>query len=34
MIGVEVLWCFDKEGRSLADMMEQAMLITAKGMFR
>ena len=34
MIGVEILWCFDKQGRSLADMMEQAVLVTARGMIR
>ena len=34
MIGVEILWCFDKQGRSLADMMEQAVRVTARGMIR
>lgn len=34
MIGVEVMWCFDKEGRSLADMIEDAVRITARGMMK
>lgn len=32
MIGVEVLWCFDETGRSLARTMEDAVRITAEGM--
>lgn len=32
MIGIEVLWCFDDRDRSLAEMMVNAIRITAKGM--
>lgn len=34
MIGVEVMWCFDREGQSLAHMMENAVTVTAKGMMQ
>ena len=32
MVGVEVMWCFDDLGRSLAEMMEDAILVTAIGL--
>lgn len=32
MVGVEVMWCFDEEGTSLADMMEDAIRVTATGL--
>ena len=32
MVGVEVMWCFDEQGRSLAEMMEDAILVTAIGL--
>lgn len=32
LVGVEIMWCFDEQGRKLADMMEEAIGITAKGM--
>lgn len=32
MIGVEVMWCYDEQGRHLADMMEESVLLVAKGM--
>lgn len=34
MVGVEIMWCFDQKGQKLADMMEQAIRITALGMIR
>ena len=34
MVGVEVMWCFDDRGLSLADMVEDAIRITAKGMLQ
>lgn len=32
MVGVEVMWCFDSQGQKLADMIEDAVCVTAKGM--
>ncbi len=32
MIGVEVMWCFDSQNLSLADMIEDAVRVAAKGM--
>lgn len=32
MVGVEVMWCFDSQGQKLADMIEEAVCVTAKGM--
>lgn len=32
MVGVEIMWCFDQQEQRLADMMEQAIRITALGM--
>ena len=34
MVGVEVMWCFDDQGQSLADMMMEAIRITALGMMK
>ena len=34
MVGVEVMWCFDDQGLSLADMVEDAVRMTAKGMLQ
>ena len=34
MVGVEIMWCFDQQEQRLADMMEQAIRITALGMIR
>lgn len=34
MVGVEVIWCFDEQGRSLADLMEYAVCVVAKGMMK
>ena len=34
MIGVEVIWCFDSQGISLADMIENAVFVAAKGMMK
>lgn len=34
MVGVEVMWCFDSQGRKLADMIEDAVRVTAKGMMK
>ena len=32
MIGVEVMWCFDRRDLSLAAMIESAVRTTARGM--
>lgn len=32
MVGIEVMWCFDEQGHSLTDMIENAVRITARGM--
>jgi AcrR family transcriptional regulator len=32
LIGVEAMWCFDSQGRRLADMIEDAIRVTALGM--
>lgn len=32
LIGVEVMWCLDDKGQSLADMIAEAISVTAKGM--
>lgn len=34
MVGVEVMWCFDDQGRSLANMMMDAIRVTARGMMK
>ena len=34
MVGVEVLWCFDQQDQSLADMMERTVRTVARGMIR
>ena len=34
MIGVEVIWCFDSQGINLADMIENAVCVAAKGMMK
>lgn len=34
MVGVEVMWCFDKNDKSLVSMMEDAIRITALGMMK
>ena len=34
MIGVEVMWCFDSQELSLADLIEEAVLVVAKGMMQ
>lgn len=34
MVGVEVMWCFDEQGKHLVDMMEDAIRITALGMMK
>ena len=34
MIGVEVMWCFDSQGMSLADMLENTVRVVARGMMR
>lgn len=34
MIGIEVLWCFDDQNLSLADLMEDAIRVAAKGMMK
>ena len=34
MVGVEVMWCFDTKGRSLADMIEDSVRVTAQGMMK
>lgn len=34
IIGMEVLWCFDEQGLSLADMMEDAVHTAARGMMK
>lgn len=34
IVGVEVMWCFDEQGRSLADMMTEAVYAAAKGMMQ
>ena len=34
MVGGEIMWCFDQKEQKLADMMEQAIRITALGMIR
>ena len=32
MVGVEVMWCFDDSGKSLSEMMEDAIRVTAAGL--
>mgnify|MGYP002410058057 CR=1 FL=1 len=32
MVGIEVMWCFDNQNHSLADMIEAAVRVAAKGM--
>ncbi|MCD8355098.1 MAG: TetR/AcrR family transcriptional regulator [Clostridia bacterium] len=34
MVGVEVMWCFDDQERSLADMIEEIIRITALGLMK
>jgi len=34
LIGVEVMWCIDDQGSKLADMIEDAVRITAEGMMK
>ena len=34
MVGVEVMWCFDNQGLSLANMMEDAVRAVARGMMK
>ncbi|MGN1014816.1 MAG: TetR/AcrR family transcriptional regulator [Butyricicoccus sp.] len=34
MIGVEVMWCFDSQGMSLADMLENTVRVVARGLMR
>ncbi|MCD8084262.1 MAG: TetR/AcrR family transcriptional regulator [Clostridiales bacterium] len=34
LIGVETLWCFDDQGRSLADLIEETIAIVANGMMK
>lgn len=34
MVGVEVIWCFDEQGRSLADLMIDTVCVVAKGMMK
>lgn len=34
MVGVEVMWCFDEQERRLADMIQEAVRVTAAGLLR
>ncbi|MDO4173587.1 MAG: TetR/AcrR family transcriptional regulator [Eubacteriales bacterium] len=34
MVGVEAMWCFDEQGRSLVDMIEDIIRITALGLMK